>query len=135
MNLKKNLFGCFEGDTFCNGKHWNQRTISGHLLYRLHEWRRDTPRNIRWFIAAWLRRIACWIMGEKWYVSDCWASTPGNRVAELHQQIWEWMVSQTDLTDRDRRDELDSIGKRLSELAQIAGESWGHIYPKEQKPK
>lgn len=134
MNLKKKLFGCFEGDTFCNGKHWDQRTISGHLRYRLHELRKNIPRNIRWFLAAWLRRIACWIMGEKWYVSDCWAGAPGNRAAELRQQIWEWMVSEA-VCNGDGLKDLDGIEKALSELAQIAGESWGHIYPKETTSK
>jgi hypothetical protein len=84
----------------------------------------------RWFIAGWLRRAACWVMREPWYVADAWHGVPGNRPAELKQRIFQNIVIlapwETHENDTFKETEAD-----LAALAQLAGESWGHIWPKD----
>lgn len=78
-------------------------------------------------IADWLCRTAAWLRGEKWYVADTWHGVPGNRIAELRQQIWIEVA-----TSNIREDEnaLAMIDRNLAELGQAAGEAWGHVWPK-----
>lgn len=87
----------------------------------------------RFWIAGWLSRIACWLRGEKWYVADTWHGVPGNRAAELRQRIWMRCVT-LEALDKGTCD-LEAIDSDLTELAQAAGEAWGHIWPKGQKPE
>lgn len=88
-------------------------------------------KTFKWWLSHRLAWLVCWLRGEKWYVSDNWASVPGNRTAELVQNIWENVVILW--ASRDDRQELDTIDRDLKELAQIAGESWGHLKRKEPK--
>lgn len=87
-----------------------------------------TPKNVRWWLAGWLCRFACWLRKEEWRVADTWHGVPGNRANELRQQIWVEVVTSN---LRDDQQALDSIDRNLAELAQAAGEAWGHIWPKE----
>lgn len=86
--------------------------------------------NLRWRIADYLSRIACWLRGHKWYVADTWHGVPGNRAAELRQQIMIECVTCSAL--RDDPGALPLIDRNLTELAQLAGENWGHVWPKEK---
>lgn len=81
-------------------------------------------RRLRWIIADYLSRAACWLRGHSWYVADCFYGVPGNRAAELKQRIW---INCTMLNHEDA-ERLAIIDHDLSALAQLAGENWGHIY-------
>lgn len=85
--------------------------------------------SIRCRIADWLSRMACWLRGHKWYVADAWHGVPGNRAAELQQRLWQAYVLMWDKTDKE---EIESVEQDLNELAQAAGQNWGHIWPKEK---
>jgi hypothetical protein len=85
---------------------------------------------IAWRLAGWLCRIACVLRKQKWYVGEAWHSVPGNRAADLQQQIWSDVVLISFPFKGEDEDARDRIGKNLNELAQAAGESWGHIWPK-----
>lgn len=90
-------------------------------------------------LADYLCRFACYLRGEKWYVADTWHGVPGNRAAELRQKIWLEVVylksvacDGADADTCDSVDEtLDTIDHSLAELSQVAGESCGHVWPKE----
>lgn len=87
-------------------------------------------REIRWKIASWLCLLACKLRGEKWYVGEAWHAVPGNRASDLKQRIWEDVILiSVPIKDEDE-DAHNRIEKHLNELAQAAGESWGHIWPK-----
>ena len=134
MNTLQKLFGCHNGHTFWNGREFDHSKPLSHLAYRLWSWRnhwRDMPQRCRNRLADWLSRFAAWLRHEKWYVSDSWHGVPGNRAAELRQQIWVDVVCLSVPIDEDDRDRLGAISNRLNELAQAAGEKWGHIEPKD----
>lgn len=80
-------------------------------------------------IADWLSRIACWLRGHKWYVADTFYGVPGNRAAELQQQVWVDVCILAGNSPEDR-EALGTIDARLNELSQLAGENWGHVWPK-----
>lgn len=82
-------------------------------------------------LADWLCRIASWLRGEKWYVADAWHGVPGNRASELRQRIWQKCVALQ--VGHDDKSWLTEIDRDLTELAQAAGESWGHVWPKEEQ--
>ena len=84
---------------------------------------------IRLRVAGWLCRFAAALRGEKWYVADTWHGVPGNRAAELRQKIWIQCVAEWHADDKET---LKTIDRDLSELAQAAGEAWGHVWPKEK---
>jgi hypothetical protein len=86
-------------------------------------------RHLRWFLADWLSFLACKLRGHKWYTPDNYASVPGNRVAELKQNIWESVVSH----DHMDGEWLEYMERGLGELAQLAGENWGHIRHREKE--
>jgi hypothetical protein len=85
---------------------------------------------IRWRIADWLSRVACWLRGHSWYVADAWHGVPGNRVSELSQRIRDELILRIDLNDEDENQAFQRATAELEELAQMAGENWGHIWPK-----
>ena len=84
---------------------------------------------IRLRVAGWLCRFAAALRGEKWYVADTWHGVPGNRAAELKQRLWTDYVLAWDKEDKDA---LEGVDRDLTELAQAAGEAWGHVWPKEK---
>ena len=84
----------------------------------------------RWKLADWLSWAACRLRGQKWYVGEAWHSVPGNRATELQQKIWEDTVLISYPFREEDEDARARIEKNLAELAQAAGESWGHIWPK-----
>lgn len=75
-------------------------------------------KNLRRIIADWLSFIACKLRGDKWYEADAFHGVPGNRAAELRTQIWQSIYGNADEKTYDN----------LQELAQLAGENWGHIF-------
>lgn len=84
-------------------------------------------RNLRWKIADWISWIACKLRGHDWYLGEAWYAVPGNRAADLQQLIWtDIVLIATPFSSADK-DALDRTGKHLAELAQAAGENWGHI--------
>lgn len=89
------------------------------------------PGRLRWKMADYLSRIACWLRGHKWYVADAYAGVPGNRVNELHSQIREQFILRIDVIND--ADQLEFVESKLDELAQMAGENWGHIWPKGER--
>lgn len=82
-------------------------------------------RRIRWRIADYLSRIACWLRGHEWKEMNCYHGPYGNLVAELKTQIWHEIVSSH--TVEHHGDMLESVDDKLTKLAQLAGENWGHI--------
>lgn len=84
----------------------------------------------RWWLASWLCYFACRLRRQRWYVADTWHGVPGNRAAELRQQIWMEAASQIACyrDESDYHEYMDSLRPRLGELAQLASEAWGH-YP------
>lgn len=87
--------------------------------------------TIRWRLADYLSRIACWLRGQEWYVADTWHGVPGNRAAELKQIVWVNAVAQDALSrPLEDQEELKNIERAVAELAQLAGENWGHVWPK-----
>lgn len=121
------------------GKEFDLSKWSGRWRWWWHRaWERckEAPRNWRLRLADRLCWLAVKLRGQKWYVSNNYASVPGNRAAELNQSIFERCVSKVDLTKPDDQDFLDGVQRDAGELAQLAGEAWGHIWPKkEQKAK
>jgi hypothetical protein len=86
--------------------------------------------HIRWNIADWLSWLACKLRGHRWYVADAWYGVPGNRANELKSQIRDQLILLADFQNESDRDKLDLADERLDELCQMAGENWGHIWPK-----
>lgn len=121
------------------GKEFDLSKWSGRWRWWLHRaWERckDAPRNCRWRLADRLCWMAVQLRGQKWYVSETDASLPGNRAAELSQSIFERCVAQVDLTNPEHQDFIDGVQRDTGELAQLAGEAWGHVWPKnKQKAK
>ena len=87
-------------------------------------------KDMRWKIAGWLCLIACKLRGQKWYVGEAWHAVPGNRATELQQKIWQDVILISIPIKDEDEDARNRIEKHLNELAQAAGESWGHIWPK-----
>lgn len=83
-------------------------------------------RRLRWLLADYLSFFACKLRGQKWYISDNMAFTPGNRAAELRQSVWERCVALETVSENKDPEWLDKIDRELTELGQIAGENWGH---------
>ena len=77
----------------------------------------ELVRRLRWALADRLSYLACKLRGHEWYVADTFHGVPGNRAAELRQQIWVEVILQST---------ADKIEPMLGELAQLAGENWGH---------
>ena len=90
-----------------------------------------TVKNIRHWIADRLSFAACRLRGHKWYLGDSWHSVPGNRATDLSQRIWTDVVFISVPFKDEDQDARARIEKHLEELAQLAGENWGHIWPKE----
>jgi hypothetical protein len=84
-----------------------------------------TAQAIRWRIADYLSHLACLLRGHRWYLPDQWHPVPGNRVADLRQSIWLNCVLMCPVAG-DYREHLDDTDRKLAELAQLAGENWGH---------
>lgn len=89
--------------------------------------------RLRWALADRLSRLACCLRGHRWYVADAWHGVPGDRVNELRSQIWDEMIILANLHDETHVGALNRADEKLGELAQFAGENWGHIWPKEPK--
>lgn len=89
-------------------------------------------RKWRWCVADWLSFAACKLRGQKWCLSSAWHGVPGNRAADLQQQIWTEAVAQIlrFSDEAEYREYIESLESKLWELAQLAGENWGHIQPK-----
>ncbi len=128
----KRRLGCFEGFTHFHGKSYDHTTLSGHWGFVLHGTIRrciDAPGHfLRWTLPGWLCWLACRLRGQRWYVSDSWHGVPGNRASDLQQQIWQDCVSFNVGRDDDF---LETLEPKLNELSQLAGEAWGHVWPKE----
>ena len=90
--------------------------------------------NLRWKLADWLSFAACKLRGQKWYLGASWHAVPGNRAADLSQQVWVEIVSNASLKSQDAREFLGHIEPRFKELAQMAGENWGHVKHDGGKP-
>lgn len=91
--------------------------------------RNERLRRFRWQLADQLSRLACWLRGHAWYSPNNMSGVPGNRAADLKQSIWERCVVLSN-SPTDDADTLGTIDKDLTELGQLAGEQWGHIWPK-----
>jgi hypothetical protein len=89
--------------------------------------------KLRWFLADWLSWCACKLRGHRWYVADAWHGVPGNRISELSQRIRDELILRMDLNDDDEGKAYQRVTGELDELAQMAGENWGHVWPKEGK--
>jgi hypothetical protein len=83
--------------------------------------------NLRWKLADWLSFAACKLRGHKWYLGDSWYPVPGNRAADLRQQVWVSICAHVTPFGSDSLDFLDEIEPKIDELAQMAGENWGHV--------
>lgn len=77
----------------------------------------------RW-LADRLAYATCKLRGHKWYRTSIWG-LPGNRAWELKNEIWCSLVS----SYIDNKDGVYAIEDGLNELAQMAGEAWGHYEP------
>lgn len=108
----------------CNCHRKAQRVAQGWRL-----WFRELIDEGRWWLAQRTARFTAWLRSEKWYPLDNMAGVPGNRAAELRQQIWERVVS-INAAEND----IDPIDDKLAELAQLANEAWGH-YPSDWAAK
>lgn len=97
------------------------------------QWADRRVQRIRWRLSDWLSRLACALRGHPWYVADAWHGVPGNRVSELHSQIRDFLIIKTDFQDTNSLDNLVAAEEKLDELAQLAGENWGHVWPKESR--
>jgi hypothetical protein len=86
--------------------------------------------SVRWKIADWLSFLACKLRGHKWYLGRAWHAVPGNRATDLQQSIWQRCVCLDLEASNNDADLLENIEAELDELAQLAGENWGHITPK-----
>jgi hypothetical protein len=89
--------------------------------------------KLRWFLADWLSWCACKLRGHRWYVADAWHGVPGNRVNELESQIRDQLIFLADFQNESDRDKVNLADECLGELCQMAGENWGHVWPKEGK--
>jgi hypothetical protein len=89
--------------------------------------------DICWGLADYLSRIACWLRGHDWYPADAWHGVPGNRASELNQRIRDELIVRMDLTDDDDNQAYQRATGELDELAQMAGQNWGHVWPKRGK--
>lgn len=134
MTTVKRILGCYRCFTHAYGREYDHTTITGHLRYVIRdrfEALKDWPRDfLRWTVAGWLCWLACKCRGQRWYVGDNWAGVPGNRAAELKQAIFEECVTSY---AGEREEFLSVVEPKLDELAQLAGEAWGHIQPKEPR--
>lgn len=83
--------------------------------------------HVRNRLADWLSFLACKLRGDRWYVADTWHGIPGNRAAELRQQIFLWCV----LTANNDWP-LKEVEPQLEELGQLARENCGHVWPKDE---
>lgn len=81
--------------------------------------------NLRWTLADWLSRIACWLRGQKWYETPCYG-IHGNRAADLAQSIWEDCVLLDSIAKHKDTVWMQKLEMKVRELAQLAGENWGH---------
>lgn len=125
-----------DGMIWTAGKEFDLSKRSGRWRWwwhRLRERCQEAPRNCRFRLADRLCWMAVKLRGQKWYVSENYAPVPGNRAAELNQSIFERCVSRVDVTKPDDQEFLDGVQRDAGELAQLAGEAWGHIWPKNQQ--
>lgn len=118
----------FDGRSFDMEKRWD--------LVRYNFWNtisqaRRAPIQFRYSLAGRLARVVCWLRREKWYVADAWHGVPGNRVAELRQQIRHEFLVRMNFSDEDDKEAFEKVNRLCDELAQRAGETWGHVWPKE----
>lgn len=79
-----------------------------------------------WRLADWLSFLACKLRGHKWYPICAGYGIHGNRASDLKHKVWELSVFSAARTNFSHQDDLDEIEKALGELAQLAGENWGH---------
>ena len=86
-------------------------------------------RLARWKIADILSLVACKLRGHEWYLADVWHGVPGNRAAELREKVWQNAVLLTPAREY-KSDLMAELESDLNELAQLAGENWGHIKAK-----
>lgn len=121
-----------DGYIHAYGKTYDMSKRCHRLQYWWRELRFTKPRDVCWRIADYLSRVACWLRGHKWYVADTWHGVPGNRAAELRQRVWVNAVLLANFDDEIDMDRLNSLDRDLSELAQAAGENWGHIEPNQE---
>jgi hypothetical protein len=87
--------------------------------------------QLRQKLAGRLCWLACLLRGDKWYLGEAWHGPPGNRSADLQHLIWLDVVLISFPFKEEDEDALNRIEKHLAELSQAAGESWGHIAPKQ----
>lgn len=85
---------------------------------------KDRIRRLRWQIADMLSFAACRLRGQKWYIANTFQGVPGNRASELRQGIWTGCVLLASGKDNEM---LSDVSRNLDELAQMAGENWGHF--------
>lgn len=124
------------GMIWTNGKEFDLSKWSGRWRWwwhRLRERCAQAPRRCRLSLADRLCWLAVKLRGQRWYVSDNYASVPGNRAAELNQMIFERCVARVDLGNPEDQDFLDGVQRDAGELAQLAGEAWGQIWPKNEQ--
>lgn len=84
--------------------------------------------RLRWQLADILSWLACKLRGHRWYMADTWHGVPGNRAAELGERIREDFILRIDW--QTEKDAFERVESEIEELAQMAGENWGHVYPK-----
>lgn len=99
-------------------------------IFGVIDWFAEAPRALRLSLADRLAWLASWLRGEPWYVADAWHGVPGNRAAELCQQARDEMIRVMDWNDEDDKEAFGRHERKLNELGRLAGESWGHVWPK-----
>lgn len=118
------------GYTFWGGRTFDHSKRLDRIRLRwfrwVDEWRIKCFR--RW-LADWLCYAAVRLRGDRWYVSDNCAGMPGNRAAELKQSIFERCIAQVDVSDPEQMDFVSAVDREAAELAQLAGEAWGFVWP------
>lgn len=123
-------------DTWTHGRRFDLRkpwdVVRFNFWETIFAWG-SAPANIRSWLACWLARAVCWLRGEQWYVADAWYGVPGNRAAEIRQQIRDELILNLDLNDEEEKEAFHRVERLSAELAQGAGESWGHVWPKEKR--
>lgn len=119
---------------WCNGRSFDMEKPIDVVRFNFWGavyWCKEWPRNARFTLADWLARWAAWCRGERWYVADAWHGVPGNRAAELRQQIRDELIGRLRFSDDEGRETIERVERLSAELAQLAGEKWGHVWPKE----
>lgn len=82
-------------------------------------------KTLRWKVADWLSFLACRLRGHEWkQLSNNYPGIHGNRAADIKDRLWQLSVLAN--YPKPATDYLEETESLLGELAQLAGENWGH---------